>query len=178
VAGTVLALLVVLAVVAATRPTSQASEIDGPLVGKAAPTLAGATLAGPRFSLAADRGHYAYVNFFASWCGPCQTEAPALTAFARSEARSPGGARMVSVVYNDSDAAARSFQRQSGADWPTLSDPGGALAGVWGVTAPPTTFLVDPAGTVVGELVAPATASQLRSLLARARAHPGQVAVG
>ncbi len=66
------------------------------------------------------------VNFFASWCQPCQQEGPGLVAF-QAEHRRTGDATMVSVVFDDTVAAARAYQATLGATWPTVADPGGAI---------------------------------------------------
>jgi cytochrome c biogenesis protein CcmG/thiol:disulfide interchange protein DsbE len=167
--GIVAVALVVVAIVLATRPSSQASQVESPLIGRAAPSLTGTTLEGGHFSLAGERGRYVFVNFFASWCPPCQQEAPALEQFAFAQQRSATGADLVSVVFQDSDDAARQFVATVGATWPAVADPGGAIANDFGVESPPTTFLVNPAGTVVGDLVGPVTAGQLQAMLAQAR---------
>jgi cytochrome c biogenesis protein CcmG/thiol:disulfide interchange protein DsbE len=170
VAGAVLTALVVVAVVVATRPSSQATEVESPLVGRRAPTLSGRTLAGREFSLASERGHYVYVNFFASWCPPCQEEQPALADFAFREARDgSNGSRMVSVVFNDTVGDARRFVENWGVEWPVVADSGGAIANRYGVGSPPMTFLVDPSGTVVGTWIGPVTVAQLNQMLESAR---------
>jgi cytochrome c biogenesis protein CcmG/thiol:disulfide interchange protein DsbE len=157
-----LAVLVVLAVVLATRPPSQATPVESPLLGHPAPTFRATQLSGGHLSLQSLRGHWVVLNFFASWCAPCQTEEPDLVQFAYQQSRLADGARLVSVVYQDSDSAAASFERAQGATtWPTVTDPGGTVANSYGVAAPPTTFLIDPRGRVAAEWVAPLTLSQL-----------------
>jgi cytochrome c biogenesis protein CcmG/thiol:disulfide interchange protein DsbE len=76
----------------------------------------------------------------------------------------------VSVVFDDTTAAARSYQATLGATWPTLADPRGVIALGYGVRAPPSTFLIAPDGRVVAYIVAPVTASDLDGLIARAKA--------
>lgn len=132
-----------------------------------APTLDGATLAGTHFSLSSERGHYVYVNFFASWCPPCQEEAPALMDFAFRQGSH--GARLVSVVFNDTVADAERFVSDWGMRWPVVADRGGEIANRFGVASPPMTFLVSPSGTVVGTWIGPVTTAQLTRLLGAAR---------
>jgi len=173
VAGGLLAVLAAVAVFLATRPSYQATEVASPLLGHAAPPFTQATLQGPTLSLAELRGHYVYVNFFASWCTPCQKEEPALVAFHDQQLEHPDGAALLSVVYDDPDAAAAQFVAGAGARWPAIEDPGGNIASSYGVSSPPTTFLIDPRGQVVAEFLGPVTKSQLDGALALARSHGG-----
>jgi cytochrome c biogenesis protein CcmG/thiol:disulfide interchange protein DsbE len=167
VAGVVLVALVVVSIVVATRPSEQATAIQSPLVGHRAPAIRASSLAGRPFTLAGELGHYVYVNFFASWCPPCQQEEPALADFAFHEGGR--GVRMVSVVFNDTVADARQFVSQWGVRWPVVPDSAGAIANRYGVSSPPMTFLVDPRGDVVGTWVGPVTLRQLDQMLAAAR---------
>ena len=77
---------------------------------------------------------------------------------------------MLSVVFHDSSGTARAFLRANGDLWPAISDPGGVIAEHYGVTAPPTTFVVDPAGRVTAVLEGPATQKNLESFLRAAGA--------
>ncbi|MHB1775630.1 MAG: TlpA family protein disulfide reductase [Acidimicrobiales bacterium] len=168
-AAAVLAVLVVVAVVAATRPSYQATQVASPLLGRAAPPVAGTDFAGRPFSLSAERGHYVYVNFFASWCPPCQAEEQDLVAFDFQQQRARRGVGLVSVVFNDSVADARRFVANWGAQWPTVPDRAGSIATSYGVSSPPMTFLVDPRGRVVAAFTGPVTTGQLDQALATAR---------
>lgn len=167
VAVTVLVVAAALVAVLATRPQANASEVDTPLLGHEAPALAGATLSGGRLDLGSLRGRWVVVNFFASWCAPCQQEEPELVTFAFDH-RSAGSAALVGVVFDDATSSARGFLSSSGATWPAVADPGGQLALAYGVRAPPETFIVSPAGVVVVHLDGPVTAAGLDYWLRRA----------
>ena len=110
------------------------------------------------------------VNFFASWCTPCQKEAPDLSRFAYQQSHQARGAAMVSVVFHDTTSTARKFLRDNGDLWPAVADPGGTIAADYGVTAPPTTFIVGPGGQVDDVLLGPATQANLDDAVRAARA--------
>lgn len=171
VALAVLAALIAVAVVAATRPANTATAVQSPLAGKAAPGFSQRSLSGATVTLSSYRGRYVVVNFFASWCTPCRVEEPNLARFAFEQSRIPGGVALVGVVFDDPDSAARQFLSTFGATWPAVTDPGGVIASAYGVTAPPTTFLVSPSGSVVAEDTGPVTVGQLDRLVAEARRH-------
>ena len=158
-----------LVAVLATRPPASVAEVQSPLVGKTAPPIAGTTLSGSAYRLPLRPGRYVVVNFFASWCEPCQQEGPALAQFAYAHGR-VGDASMLSVVFDDTDSAAHTYQSMLGATWPTLADPGGKLALSFGVRAPPSTFVIAPDGRVVAYVVAPVTASDLDRIIDQAKA--------
>jgi cytochrome c biogenesis protein CcmG, thiol:disulfide interchange protein DsbE len=169
VAGGVAVVLVVVAIVAATRPSNQATAVASPLIGHRAPMLVARDFAGQQISLASDRGHFVVVNFFASWCPPCQAEEPNLVHFNFEQHQRHANVDMLSVDIDDSTSGARRFVSDFAVTWPAIPDSAGQYAAAFGVGSPPMTFFVDPAGTVVAALAGPVTYSQLNSVLAAAR---------
>ena len=169
IAGSALVIAAGLVAVLATRPPASVALAGSPLLGKPAPPVTASTLTGSHFARPAAPGHYVVLNFFASWCVPCQQEGPDLVRFAFEHSRT-GDAQLVSVAFEDSASSARSYQAQLGATWPTLSDPGGNIALDYGVYGLPSTFLIAPDGRVVAHAIAPVTSADLDQLLAQARA--------
>lgn len=162
-----LAVVVALSLFLATRhPAGDASSAPSPLLGKSAPALRAAGLTGGRFSLASERGKVVVVAFWASWCGPCAAESPELSTLAWRERGKP--VAVVGVVFNDALSAARAFSARYGDLYPSVVDPGGAIANAYGVTSPPTTFVIDPRGRVFAELLGPVSAAQLATFVGRA----------
>jgi len=120
--------------------------IGSPLIGKPAPALAGSTLDGAAFDLAAQRGKPVLVNFWASWCGPCREEFPLLEDAAARHASE--GLVVVGALYKDDPEPARAFVAEAGATWPTVDDPDRAIGSAWKVLAPPQTFFIDRQGII------------------------------
>ncbi len=155
--------------VLATRPSATTVEAQSALVGKKAPAVAGVTVDGTHYALPRAPGHYVVLNFFASWCVPCQVEGPELVAF-QFQHHQTGTASVLSVVFQDTTAGARAYQGKLGVTWPTMADPDNAIALSYGVREDPTSFLIAPNGRVVASIVGGVTAKGLNALVARSEA--------
>jgi cytochrome c biogenesis protein CcmG, thiol:disulfide interchange protein DsbE len=121
-------------------------------------------------SLSAFRGKVVVLNFWASWCDPCKTEAPAL-----QEIASKYGSRGVAVVGVDSQDAtsdARAFAERYHLRYPLVHAQGTGIYHRWGLSAYPETFIIDAKGRVVHHFAGPVTGQiveqQIAPLLANA----------
>ena len=101
---------------------------------------------GSPIALSSFRCHVVVLNFWASWCGPCRIEAPGLRRV--SERYRDRGVRFLGVDYRDNDAAGRAFVDEFRLKYPSVTDPSGSLADDYGLIGFPTTFIIDPAGTI------------------------------
>ncbi|HXC45597.1 MAG TPA: TlpA disulfide reductase family protein [Solirubrobacteraceae bacterium] len=132
--------------------------------GRPAPDLPLEHLSGEDVTLAALRGHPVLVSFWASWCEPCEREAPTLERFARSL---HGQATLVGVNWEDlSLGNARKFIRTYGWTFPNLRDPDGNVGRDYGMSGgPPVTFVIDGAGRLRAQLRGPQTQQTLSAAL-------------
>jgi thiol-disulfide isomerase/thioredoxin len=115
--------------------------------------------------LAGAHGKPALVVFWASWCGPCAQEAPALERFSETAA---GRGRIVGVDWSDGRSGAVQFLRRYAWTFPNLRDAEGLVGNSYGLTGLPTTFVIDPDGRIHTALRGPQSERSLRSALAAA----------
>jgi thiol-disulfide isomerase/thioredoxin len=104
-------------------------------------------LEGKPRSLEEYRGRWVMVSFFATWCGPCAAELPALTTL--HQALAPG-LEVLGVSVDDDVRLVAPFLQRRGGGFPAWIDLGGRTTARWKATALPTTWLVDPSGAPVG----------------------------
>lgn len=121
-----------------------AGRLRAPDLPEVAPDFELKSLAGERVLLSGLRGRPVLLNFWASWCGPCRFELPALRRFA--EAR-PDVA--VLGVAHDEAGDLRAAADDAGTPYPILLDFDGAVSGLYGVKTLPTTVALDADGRVV-----------------------------
>ena len=119
---------------------------DSIAVGDPAPDKELSVLGGNGTGEIADyRGKWVLVNFWASWCEPCRSEAPALEAFQQQHARD--GFTVLGIDLDDNTDDASAFVRRYGLSYPQLRDGDGSdRRDAYGMTGFPESFLVDPSG--------------------------------
>jgi cytochrome c biogenesis protein CcmG/thiol:disulfide interchange protein DsbE len=128
-------------------------EVPFMMKGQAAPTFALRALdSGERVSLEDLKGRPVVINFWASWCGPCQMEHPVLEWGAREFGSQ---AVFLGVVFEDTEDNARRFLQRHGASFPQLVDPRSRMAVDYGVAGVPETYFIDPKGIIRGKHVGP-----------------------
>ena len=118
---------------------------DTALKGRTAPPIEAQLDDGAPFSLDDQRGKVVVLSFWASWCGPCRLELPALSALA---AQRPGVAvYAVNVDRERNDA--RGFLRKVRFELPIVWDNQAMAMGGYGILSMPTMVVLDTNGTVV-----------------------------
>ena len=142
-----------------------------PPVGAVAPAFTLRRLEGPgKVSLAAYRGKPVVLNFWASWCEPCKSEAAVLQ---RDWTSYRGrGVVFLGVDYHDLAFDARRFVSAHGLTFTMLQDGSGNVTSRYGISQVPETYVLNRQGRVVAHLAGPITdpgfAGKFRAALAKA----------
>lgn len=117
------------------------------------------------------RGTPVLVNVWASWCGPCQAEAPHL---ADAAERFGSKVQFLGVDILDSRPSARSFMEREGWTYPSVYDETGSIRDQLGFIGQPVTAFFDASGTLVSSWSGPVTPEiltrRLQDLLGHDRA--------
>ena len=143
-------------------------SITSPLLGKAAPDFTLQALepeasgASATVKLSALRGTPVVINFWATWCIPCQQEHSTLLAAAREF---DGVAKFYGVVYQDKPEAIDAWLNARGRAYPTLIDVGSQAAIAFGVYGVPETFVIDKKGIIREKFTGGVTFAGVASLL-------------
>jgi cytochrome c biogenesis protein CcmG, thiol:disulfide interchange protein DsbE len=113
-------------------------------VGQDAPEI---ELSGPAAKLSDLKGHVVYLDFWASWCGPCRESFPWMNEIQKKYA--PQGLRVVGMNLDAKRADADKFLQEVPAQFTLAFDAAGASAKKIGVKGMPTSVLIDAKGKVL-----------------------------
>jgi len=121
---------------------------DPPLSGRrAAPAFTLPIQTGGTVSLDSLRGKVVYVDFWASWCGPCKLSFPWLRTM--HERYASKGLEIVAIDLDKSRDAADAFLAKIPAPFVVAYDPSGKTAEAFKVVAMPSSFLIGPTGEII-----------------------------
>jgi cytochrome c biogenesis protein CcmG/thiol:disulfide interchange protein DsbE len=123
-------------------------------------TLAALGAPGQHIALSQYEGKPLIVNFWASWCEPCQQETPLLAHWYKAQ---HGKVNLVGLDENDSTASALKFAHAKGVSYPIGVDPPPALttASAYGVVALPQTFFLNAQHRIVDRIYGAVTQADL-----------------
>ena len=126
-----------------TAATDQSTEVGAPMPAYSAKMLDGST-----FDVAREKGNVVLLNLWATWCGPCRYEIPALQAM--HDKHHGDGFKVVGISLDESGTdAVKQFVTEKKMTYPIAIDADGNLASLFHTTVIPTSVLIDREGRIV-----------------------------
>ena len=116
------------------------------LLHKPAPPFARPDLSGKQVDLAAFRGKVVLLNFWATWCGPCQVELPQFAKW--QQQYGPRGFQVIAVSMDDDPSPVRDMTRRLRPDYPIVMGDEQLGTEYGGVLGLPITYLVSRGGSI------------------------------
>jgi cytochrome c biogenesis protein CcmG, thiol:disulfide interchange protein DsbE len=136
---------------------------------KPAPSFSLTTLDSKPISSQSLAGKTYVVNFWNSWCIPCQQEEPALQTFYAAHHDDPDFA-MLGIVRDDTSSPIRDYVAANAIKWPVAFDPSGGTELGFGTTGQPETYVISPTGVAACGGLGPVSDADLEAWLQIVRA--------
>lgn len=130
-------------------------EIQKVELGKTAPDFALVDMNGEKHKLSDYKGQGVFLNFWATWCKPCEREMPYINN--QYEKYKEQGVQVLAIDVGESDIVVKDYAEKYNLNFPILNDKDSQVMTAYGIDPLPITFLIDKDGKVVkihkGELV-------------------------
>lgn len=163
----------------AERPETQAETVrETETAGKQTVTAPDFTLTdqfGNSHTLSEYKGKTVFLNFWATWCGPCRMEMPYIQKVYEDYGNNSGDVIILGVANpktkdrpNNSDVTqeeVESFLSENGYTYPVAMDLDGSIFAAYGIQAFPTTFMIDKNGNVYGYAPGSLSEDMIRSII-------------
>ncbi|HEX4575863.1 MAG TPA: TlpA disulfide reductase family protein [Edaphobacter sp.] len=139
---------------------------------KMAPAFTVTALDGTKFNLDAMGGRVVLIDFWATWCGPCNEELPHMKKIAREFAGQP--LVIISVSWDSDETKWKNFINKNEMTWVQYRDADHVLSKNFGVEAIPHYFTIDSDGVLTAEMMGSGSdvEGKLKKLIAKAKAAP------
>ena len=108
-------------------------------------------LNGTSVSLSDYKGKYVILNFWATWCPPCRAEMPSMeTLYRRFNSQ---GLEILAVDVGENTNTVQQFIQNNNYTFPILLDRNNRVSGIYGITALPTSYIIDREGKIIAKVV-------------------------
>ena len=128
------------------QDTTATSVPIGIQMGQRAPDFTLKTITGESFKLSDQRGKPVFLNFWATWCGPCRVEMPDMEKLQQAMGDS---ILIVGIDLREPLSTVQNFLRDHSFTWTFVLDSNGAVATEYEVAAIPTSIFIDAKGVIV-----------------------------
>jgi thiol-disulfide isomerase/thioredoxin len=139
---------------------------------KMAPAFELTTLDGSKFNLDAMGGRVVLIDFWATWCGPCNEELPHMKKIAKEFAGEP--LVILSVSWDSDETKWKQFIQKNEMTWMQYRDADHTLSSAFEVEAIPHYFTIDTDGVLTSEMVGEGSDVEGRLKMLLAKAHEAQ----
>ncbi|HSB66082.1 MAG TPA: TlpA disulfide reductase family protein [Anaerolineales bacterium] len=130
---------------------------QGPVaVGQTPPSFTLTTFTGQQIGPAQMAGKVVLINFWASWCKPCEQEAPDLEAAWRYY-QSRGDVLFLGIAWTDTESASLAYLKKFDVTYPNGPDIGTAISQAYRTTGVPETYIIDKNGKLASVKLSPYT---------------------
>ncbi|MBQ9346707.1 MAG: redoxin domain-containing protein [Oscillibacter sp.] len=116
------------------------------------------------------KGQVVFLNFWATWCPPCRAEMPAIQSIYEQTQNGWDDVAVIGVASPNlgsetSEEGIREFLEENGYTYPVVMDTTGELFAAYGISAIPTTFMIDREGNVFGYVPGSMTEEVMHSII-------------
>ncbi len=120
------------------------------------------------------KGKIIFLNFWATWCPPCRAEMPEIQEIYEEYGENQSDVVVLGVASPDTGREGNvesiaAFLEENNYTYPVVMDTGGSLAYYYGISAYPTTFMIDSSGNVYGYVTGQITKDIMQSIIEQTR---------
>ncbi|WP_416826773.1 thiol-disulfide oxidoreductase ResA [Ectobacillus polymachus] len=132
-------------------------------IGKPAPNFSLTDMNGNTITLQSLKGKGVFLNFWGTWCKPCEEEMPFMNELYATY--KDKGVEIVALNADETNLAVKNFAQQYNLTFPIAIDKGQKVINTYGVGPLPTTFLIDKNGKVLKQITGTQTKEQIEGYL-------------